>query len=685
MRKSYTSQTGRGLVTVAVPGKDSADSYHYCRGDDAAVAVVIVDEPYLTANRARRGGGRSPAKNRPLRPWSNGVASAVDQVCQELVEAIEVNRSVGLPPGGTFGMSSDVDELTIRLRQQALLAEIGRRALSDLEFDALLEEACRLTALGLDIRFCKVLQYLPDQNSLLVRAGVGWHEGVVGHAVIGAELDSPAGYALHTGKPVISNQLSTEQRFRTPGLLIDHGVQRAANVILLGEGRPYGVLEVDSESDGAFTEHDIDFLQSVANLLGIALERRQAEEELRQLNATLEQRVEQEIAERRQAEDALRQSQKMEAIGRLTGGVAHDFNNLLMVIIGNLDLLARALDGTERHESLITTAQNAAARGAQLTSQLLAFARRQTLRPESRPINELIREFDVLASRVLGEDIQVAFALDPSAGATHIDPSQFGSALLNLVVNARDAMPSGGRLTIRTANVTLDARMAARYPDALPGDYVMVEVTDSGGGMPPEVLERATEPFFTTKGPGKGTGLGLSQVHGFVRQSGGFLTLESTVGSGTTVRIYLPQVTAAALSLPQSPTPTSGSGTVLVVEDDPDVLNVVLAQLEDLGYATLAATNGPEALHILQAPETPVDVLLTDIVMPGGMTGLELVRAARGVRPDLPAVLTSGYIAGSTAAPMAGEADPAARLPVLSKPYQQEELAHVIAQALARS
>ncbi|HJU20740.1 MAG TPA: ATP-binding protein [Stellaceae bacterium] len=578
-----------------------------------------------------------------------------------------------------------MDELTVRLRQQALLAEIGRRALSDLEFEVLLEEACRLTALGLNIRFCKVLQYLPDQNTLLVRAGVGWHEGVVGHATIGAELDSPAGYALHTGKPVISNQLSTEQRFRTPGLLTEHGVQRAANVILLGEGRPYGVLEVDSESDGTFTEHDIDFLQGVANLLGVALERRQAEEELRQLNATLEQRVEQEVAERRQAEDALRQSQKMEAIGQLTGGVAHDFNNLLMVIIGNLELLARAIAGTERHEGLIATAQNAAARGARLTSQLLAFARRQTLRPESRPINELIREFDVLASRVLGEAVQVEFVLDPLAGATHIDPAQFGSALLNLVVNARDAMPSGGRLTIRTANVTLDARMAARYPDALPGDYVMMEVTDSGSGMPPEVLERATEPFFTTKEPGKGTGLGLSQVHGFVRQSGGFLTLESTVGGGTTVRVCLPQMAAAATPSPPSLTPQSGSGIVLVVEDDPDVLNVVLAQLEDLGYATLAAANGPEALQILQTSEKPVDVLLTDVVMPGGMTGVELVRAARTVRPGLPAVLTSGYIAGNATTPAKGEADPAAGLPVLSKPYQQEELARVIAQALAHS
>lgn len=247
------------------------------------------------------------------------------------------------------------NELTLRLQQQALLAELGRRALSHLESDALQEEACRLTALGLNIRFSKVLEYLPDRNKFLVRAGVGWHEGVVGHAMLDAELASPAGYALHTGKPVISNELATEQRFDTPGLLNEHGVQRAANVILLGEGRPYGVLEADSEVSGTFTDHDVDFLQAMANLLGVALERRRAEHELRQLNDSLEQRVAQEVTDRRQAEDALRQTQKMEAIGQLTGGVAHDFNNLLMVISGNLDILARTVADNEHALTLIGT------------------------------------------------------------------------------------------------------------------------------------------------------------------------------------------------------------------------------------------------------------------------------------------------------------------------------------------
>ena len=539
------------------------------------------------------------------------------------------------------------DELEARLRQQALLAEFGRRALGDVTFANLLAEATRMTALGMGVRFCKVLEYLPDENQFLVRAGVGWHDGVVGHARLGAELSSPAGYALHTGKPVISNHLPDEDRFKTPKLLLEHGVCRALNVILLGDSHPFGVLEVDSDGPGAFTEHDIDFLQAVANLVGLALDRRRAEDALRQINETLEQRVEAEVAERRQAEDALRQAQKMEAVGQLTGGVAHDFNNLLLVIMGNLELLGRALDGDDRLSRLVATAHKGATRGAQLTSQLLAFARRQTLRPERRMINEMIREFDVLTTRMLGESVAVEFVLDAAAGACEVDPAQFGSAVLNLVVNARDAMPDGGTLTVRSGNLALDARSAARHADARTGNYVVVEVADTGAGMPPEVVERATEPFFTTKETGKGTGLGLSQVYGFVRQSGGFLTIESAPGSGTKIGIHLPEVVVGSATPDASFASRTGSGVILVVEDDADVRELVAMQLEDLGYRSIIAGSGPEALAILAAPDPPlIDLLLTDVVMPGGMNGVELAHEARRLCPELKALLTSGYTAG---------------------------------------
>ena len=428
--------------------------------------------------------------------------------------------------------------LDYRLRQQALLAELGRRALAASSVDELLQEASRLVALGLETLFCKVLQYLPQEGRLLVRAGVGWEDHVIGVATIGADLASPAGYALHTGNPVISNDLHRDTRFRTPELLERHGIERAINVILTSGGTPFGVLEADSQVDGTFTEHDIDFLQGAANLLGLAIERHADAEALKRLNETLEQRVEEEVAERRQAEQALQAAQKMEAVGQLTGGVAHDFNNLLTVIRGNLDLVAAAVAGNQQFRPLIDAAQKGVERGEKLTSQLLAFARKQTLHPQVRNVNDLVLEFDVLAGRLLGETIALAVDLDSTISLCELDTTQFSSALLNLLVNAGDAMPAGGTVTIRTRNVEFDSSSAAQIPEATAGRYVMVSVEDTGEGMTPEVAARSTEPFFTTKEVGKGTGLGLSQVYGFVRQSDGFLTIESAPGAGTSVRLY---------------------------------------------------------------------------------------------------------------------------------------------------
>jgi len=306
------------------------------------------------------------------------------------------------------------DELQYRLRQQALLAELGRRALAANDLDTLLQEATRLVAIGLQTSFCKILEYLPAKGTLLVRAGIGWQDNVIGVATVGADLNSPAGYALHTGKPVIANDLAKERRFRTPRLLRRYGIQRAINVVLSTDGKPFGVFEADSEVGGNFTEHDIDFLQGAANLLGVAIERHQDAAALRQLNETLEQRVAAEVAERRQTEQALQAAQKMEAVGQLTGGVAHDFNNLLTVIRGNLQLVATAVKDDERLERLIDAAEKGVERGEKLTSQLLAFARKQALRPQLCNVNTLLKEFDTLAGRMLGGGVELAIELAPA-------------------------------------------------------------------------------------------------------------------------------------------------------------------------------------------------------------------------------------------------------------------------------
>ena len=579
--------------------------------------------------------------------------------------------------------TSEHAELEYRLRQQALLAELGRRALGDIAIEGLLDEAARLTALGLDTQFCKVLEYLPDQNRLLVRAGVGWHEGVVGAATVGADLASPAGYAMHTGKPVISNDLANDNRFRTPDLLAEHSISRAINVIVMRNGKAFGVLEADSQTAGAFSEHDIDFLQSVANLLGAAIDRIRALEALRQLNETLEERIAAEVAERRQTETILHQAQKMEAIGQLTGGVAHDFNNLLMVVTGGLSLVAKHVGDDPKGAELIAAIRKAVARGEQLTSQLLAFARRQTLRPEPRNLNNLIHEFDVLAGRILGESVEITMDLDENAGFCNVDASQFGSSFLNLIVNARDAMPRGGKITVRTRKVAINSRAARRLgPGASPGDYGMVEVEDNGLGINPEVSARAVEPFFTTKESGRGTGLGLSQVYGFMRQSGGFLHIDSAPGRGTRVKIYFESIPETELRAPPPEDENSllgGSETVLVVEDDEDVRSITVQFLEPLGYRALTARNAQEALKL--TTHTPVDLVVTDVVMPGGMNGVDLARELRSHHPAIRVILVSGYAAGNEDL---RKADGMREFPVLAKPYQQIDIARAVRAALDR-
>jgi PAS domain S-box-containing protein len=387
------------------------------------------------------------------------------------------------------------------------------------------------------------------------------------------------------------------------------------------------------------------------------------------------------ITERRQTEDMLRQSQRLESIGHLTGGVAHDFNNLLTVILGQADALAANLTADPALARQAEAILAAGERGAELTRRLLAFARRQPLAPKPVDINELVVGVQEMLRHVLGEQIEIQLVRGAGLWRATVDPAQLENALVNLAVNARDAMPQGGRLTIETGNAQIDEDYAARHGDVAAGRYVLIAVADTGVGMPPEVVARAFEPFFTTKAMGKGTGLGLSMVYGFVKQSGGHIKIYSEPGHGTIIRIYLPQSPEAEAE-PLAPPPAAaecpqGRETVLVVEDDELVRAHAIGLLRGLGYRVVAAADGQAALAELRR-RADIDLLFTDMVMPGGLSGRELAEAARAIRPGLKLLFTSGY--SENAALHHRRLAPGARM--LSKPYRQQELARILRQAL---
>jgi nitrogen-specific signal transduction histidine kinase len=374
-----------------------------------------------------------------------------------------------------------------------------------------------------------------------------------------------------------------------------------------------------------------------------------------------------------------REAQKMEAIGQLTGGIAHDFNNMLTVITGTIDIL---IDGVADRPALSTIARmidEAATRGADLTRQLLAFARKQPLQPRETDINALVVETARLLRPTLGEHVEIEPMFEEGAWRAMIDPTQLSSALLNLALNARDAMPNGGKLTLETANVILDEEYASANPEVTPGPYVMVAVSDTGIGIPAALHHKVFEPFFTTKEIGKGTGLGLSMVYGFVKQSNGHIKVYSEEGHGTTIKLYLPrscEEAAAPDPVPASPM-QGGDETILIVEDDALVRSYVMSQIASLGYNAIAAVNGTEALALLDRGAA-IDLLFTDVVMPGGMNGRELAEEVKRRRPGTHVLYTSGYT--ENAIMHHGRLDPGVAL--LIKPYRKTELARKIREVL---
>jgi signal transduction histidine kinase/CheY-like chemotaxis protein len=401
-----------------------------------------------------------------------------------------------------------------------------------------------------------------------------------------------------------------------------------------------------------------------------------------------------EAASRREAESRLLQTQKLELVGQLTAGIAHDFNNLLTIVIGNLDTVRRRIDsGTAADLGLLArpveTAAEGARRAAALTRKLLAFARQQPLAPTRLDLNRAVANMSDVLIRTVGESIKIETVLAAGLWPAFADPSHVDNAIVNLVVNARDAMPGGGRVTIETANAWLDEDYVAQFGDVAPGQYVLLSVSDTGPGIPPDILARVFEPFFTTKDVGKGTGLGLATIHGFVKQSKGHIRIYSEPGQGTTVKIYLPRLTDASLvaAAPESQEPSEAGApnaqpgeVVLMVEDDDGVRDFARTALESLGYGVIAGSDGVEALALLREAER-VDALFTDVVLPGGMNGRNLADEALRLKPGLAVLFTTGYTRNAIV--HEGRLDPDVQL--ISKPYTRGLLARSLRRILDES
>jgi PAS domain S-box-containing protein len=533
----------------------------------------------------------------------------------------------------------------VRARYDAALAQIGQSALENPQ-GVLLDilPGISAEALGVDTVAIALLD--------VTRGTLQWHSS--GAALPDAVLDWAPGHAgllqrlFDTSRAIAIDDLSGEPD-TIAAALQDAGFASAMLVPLHDLGRPMGALLGMARRPRAFNRDALHFLQAVANVLASAVLRQRSQDELAHVH-------------------------RLDAIGQLTGGIAHDFNNLLTVISGNLQLLEADLEGHQRQAA--ESALRAVGRGADLTRKLLAFARRQRLDPHAIDVPVLLSELEGMLRPTLGATVELEVNAAPGVPHVFADPSQLESALVNLALNARDAMPRGGRLRIEAREVRLDSA-----DDDLPaGNYLVFSVTDTGFGMSQDVLARAFEPFFTTKTSGKGSGLGLSIVYGFVKQSGGHLSVRSRLGYGTRIELYLPAARAEApqATVAEVRAPAGGNETVLVVEDEPEVLRIAVAFLSSLGYRTLTASSAAEALAVLD-DEARVDLLFSDVVLGAGMSGGELGREAQRRRPGLPVLLTSGY---ERPAADAVEAPHIREFELLSKPYRREALAEAVRRRL---
>jgi two-component system cell cycle sensor histidine kinase/response regulator CckA len=547
-------------------------------------------------------------------------------------------------------------QLRVRTRYEAEVAKLGQHALGGIDPAIFMNEAVGLVAQTLEVEYCNLMELLPKREGLLLRAGVGWKESYIGQKIVPTGADSQAGYTLLSGQAVIVEDFRAETRFRPPPLLFEHGVVSGMSVVIGSLEHPFGILGVHTSNRREFSRDDVNFLQAIANVLATTIARKQTEDQLRQL-------------------------QKFEAIGRLAGGIAHDFNNVLGAIMGWAELGVEKARADAPIQSAFQKIRDQAQRAAGLTRQLLAYARRQILEPRNINLNEIVAETTCLLRKIIGAQIEVKLFLAPDLQVTRADPTQIEQILMNLCLNARDAMFQAGQLLIETQNVEMDEEYCRHHVYAHPGQYALLSVSDTGTGMDAATLEHIFEPFFTTKQMGKGTGLGLATVYGIVKQHDGFINVYSEPGQGTTFRVYLPVSSGVAElreKIKEGPV-RGGAETILVADDNEALREMAQEMLEGLGYQVIVGRDGEEAIRLFEAHCDQIALLVLDVSMPK-FSGPEAFLRISEIKGSVPAVFTTGYSAEADVLHPLVEKGAV----VLQKPYSFKVLGQKVREILDR-
>ncbi len=544
--------------------------------------------------------------------------------------------------------------------QQTVVAALGQFALTNNDLPALANQAVMFISQTVGVEYAAIWQQMPDKQLSLL-AGCGWKTGSVSSEKLPSDRNSQIVFTLQTGEVVRITNPKTETRFAVPPFLAEHGVVSSVTVAIPTRGNPFGVLSVHTTRQREFTPDEIQFFLAVANAIGTA-------------------------ADRLNLEAQLRQSQKMESVGQLAAGVAHDFNNMLTIIQGHSSSLLSKPDLPAEMLEPVQAVYFAAERAASLTRQLLMFSRKNVMQPKLLDLREVVDNMNKMLPRLLGETIKLEFVPPEELPLIQADNGMIEQVVMNLSVNARDAMPQGGKLSICVEPIYINAAQAAMHPDAHPGNFVRLRVTDTGCGMDSVTLGRIFEPFFTTKDIGKGTGLGLATVYGIVKQHDGWIEVDSELGKGTTFGVYFPASGQAAVTQKKNDLAAikpvvGGSETILVVEDEPILREMTREILEACGYKILEASNGREALEVWNERTCEVDLLLTDMVMPEGMSGVDLAERLLSNHPNLHVIFTSGY----TANEISPEILSRTRARFLQKPYSHADLAKCVRNSLDRS